>query len=200
MWVRIAHQSRRSDNLYVLRQGLHGDSWMNILDNLLRVGVLAIIIILWGHISYSNLIGQHWWIENERSRLAAAEYLGSLFNNEDWLIISLLIPDVLIKLKIGGHCMNRGIRCCLLPKLRPNQSIRQSVVNLTLWKIVSKSWISAHDLAASAVSIILRKILRGIDRNTSMWDTRYIRVSWWHQVIMILWDLLLYSQGTHGRC
>ena len=57
---------------------------MNILDNMLSVGVLAIVIILWSHISYSNLIGQHWWIENERSRLAAgAEYLRSLFNNKD---------------------------------------------------------------------------------------------------------------------
>jgi len=80
----IAHQSRWSNNLHVLWQGLHADSWMNILDNLLSVGVLAIVIILWSHISYSNLIGQHWWIENERRRLAAcAEYLRSLFNNKD---------------------------------------------------------------------------------------------------------------------
>jgi hypothetical protein len=62
MRARIDRLARGYDHLYVLRQGLHGDSWMYILNNLMRVivRVLAIIIIQWGHISYSNLIGQHW--------------------------------------------------------------------------------------------------------------------------------------------
>lgn len=163
---RIHHPARTYDHLYVLRQGLRGDSWMNILDNFMRVvvRVLAINIIQWGHISYSNLIGQHWWIRNQKSRLTTADYLRCLINNKNWLILCLIISNVLMHSKIRSgmiHCTAwswRMIQWSRLPILQANHRIRQSLAKLTLWKIISKSWISAEDLTASAASILMRKI------------------------------------------
>jgi hypothetical protein len=208
MRARIAHPARSYDHLYVLRQGLHGDSWMNILDNLMRVivRVLAINIIQWGHISYSNLIGQHWWIRNQKSRLTAADYLGCLINNKDWLILCLVISYVLMHLKIGSGMMHgaawswRMIQCSRLPILQANHRIRLCLAKLTFWKIVSKSWISAEDLIASSASILMSKILRGIILKINMWETRYIRVCCWHQIIMILRDMFLHYQISGVGC